>query len=55
MKLYTLQVCEMKSLIHYQTAMVQAMKFGNKQVNFSHALLGMLLLIPAGIKVKLCQ
>ena len=41
MKLHPLQVYEMKSNIHYQTVMVQALKFGNKDVNFSHALLGM--------------
>ena len=43
--------CEMKLLIHSQTSTVQPLKFGNGQVISSHTLLGMWLLIHAGLKL----
>ena len=43
-----------KSLIHLQTSTVQPMKFANKYVISSHDLMGMWLLIHAGIEFKAC-
>ena len=48
-------ICEMKLFIHSQTSTVQQLKFGNGQVISSNTLLGVWLLIHAGIKVKHLQ
>ena len=45
----------MKLLGHYQTPTVQLMKFGYEWVNSPHILLGIWLLIHAGIKGNPCQ
>ena len=44
----------MKLIMHSQISTVQPLKFGNGSVIQTHTLLGMRLLIYAGIKVKLC-
>ena len=44
----------MELLIQSQTSTVQPLKFGNEQVISPHALLGMQLLIHAGVKVNPC-
>ena len=44
--------CRMKLLIHSQTSTVEPVKFGNEEVISSHTLMGMPLLIYAGIKVE---
>ena len=43
----------MQLFIHFQTSMVQPLKFGNKEIISSHILLDIWLLIHAGIKVNL--
>ena len=44
----------MKLFIRFQTSAVQPLKFGIGNIISSHTLLGMSLLIHAGIKVYLC-
>ena len=46
------EVCGMKLLIHSQAATVQMLKFGDGWVISFHNLLGMWLLINAGIKIN---
>ena len=48
-------MCGMKLLIHSQTETVPWLEFWNKQSISFHTLLGMWLLINAGIKVKPCE
>ena len=47
-------MCEIKLLIHSQTSTVQPLKFGDGQAISSQILLGIGLLIHAGIKVNPC-
>ena len=44
----------MELIIHSKTSTVAPLKFSNGEVISSHMLLGMQLLIHAGIKVKPC-
>ena len=45
-------MCGMKLFIQTQTSALQPLKFGNGSVISSHTLLGMRLLIHAGVKVN---
>ena len=46
--------CGVELLIHSQTSTVQPLKYGDGYVILSHNILGIWLIIHAGIKVKLC-